>query len=103
MTKLAFIFPGQGSQAIGMGMAVAERFPEARRCFDEASQILGWDLRQACQEGPEERLRQTEVAQPALYVTGYAAFIALRSQEVRPGAVAGHSIGEYAALAAAGV
>lgn len=101
--KVAFIFPGQGSQAIGMGIAVAERFPEARRCFDEASEVLGLNLRQACREGPEERLRQTDIAQPALYVTGYAAFVALRSMGIHPAAAAGHSIGEYAALAAAGV
>ena len=86
-----------------MGMALAERFPEAQRCFEEASQILGWDLREACQNGPEDRLRQTDVAQPALYVTGYAAAAVLRSMDIQPGAVAGHSIGEYAALATAGV
>ncbi|MFA5974627.1 MAG: ACP S-malonyltransferase [Elusimicrobiota bacterium] len=103
MESIAFIFPGQGSQTPGMGSAVAERYPEARRCFEEASELLGWDLLQACQQGPEERLRQTDVAQPALYVTGYAAATVLRSLAVEPGAVAGHSIGEYAALAFAGV
>jgi len=103
MTKIAFIFPGQGSQAVGMGVALAERFKEARAAFDQASQVLNWDLLQACREGPDDRLRQTDVAQPALYVTGYAAFAVLHSMGIKPDAVAGHSIGEYAALAAAGV
>lgn len=103
MNKIAFLFPGQGSQSVGMGVAVAEKFPQARAVFDQANQLLGWDLFQACKEGPEDRLRQTDVAQPALYVTGYAAFAALRSLEVQPEGFAGHSIGEYAALAAAGV
>jgi len=103
MSKTAFIFPGQGSQVIGMGIALSERFSEARSAFDQASQVLNWDLLQACREGPDEKLRQTDVAQPALYVTGYAAFAVLRAMGITPDAVAGHSIGEYAALAAAGV
>ncbi len=102
MSKTAFIFPGQGSQAIGMGVALAERFSEARTAFEQASKVLDWDLLQACKEGPDERLRQTDVAQPALYVTGFAAFSILRSLGIQPEATAGHSIGEYAALAAAG-
>jgi len=103
MSKIAFIFPGQGSQAVGMGVALAGRFTEARTAFDQASQVLNWDLLQVCKEGPEDRLRQTDVAQPALYVTGYASFAVLRAMGISPDAVAGHSIGEYAALAAAGV
>jgi [acyl-carrier-protein] S-malonyltransferase len=103
MSKTAFIFPGQGSQGVGMGVALAEQFAEARAAFDQASQVLEWDLLAACKEGPEDRLRQTDVAQPALYVAGYSAFAALRSRGLLPDAVAGHSIGEYAALAAAGV
>jgi len=103
MSKIAFIFPGQGSQAIGMGVTLSERFPEVRTLYDRATQVLGWDLLQACKEGPEDRLRQTDVAQPALYVTGYAAYTVLKSLGVAPDAVAGHSIGEYSALAAANV
>jgi [acyl-carrier-protein] S-malonyltransferase len=103
MSETAFLFPGQGSQAIGMGVALAEKFAEARTVFEQAQQVLDWDLLKACAEGPEDRLRQTDVAQPALYVTGYAAYVVLRSLGVTPDAVAGHSIGEYAALAAAGV
>lgn len=103
MDKTAFIFPGQGSQSIGMGMSLAEARPEARQTFDQASQILGWDLMDACKNGPEDRLRQTDVAQPALYVTGVAAARVLRAQGVDPSAAAGHSIGEYAALASANV
>src|ERR1017187_7248492 len=103
MNKIAFIFPGQGSQTVGMGAALAERFPEAHAAFDQASLVLNWDLLEACRVGPDDRLRQTDVAQPALYVTGYAAFAVLRSMGMVPEAVAGHSIGEYAALAAAGV
>ncbi len=86
-----------------MGVAMAEHFTEARTAFEQASGVLDWDLLAACQEGPEDRLRQTDVAQPALYTTGYAAFAVLRSFGISPEAVAGHSIGEYAALAAAGV
>ena len=86
-----------------MGVALADRFTEARRAFERAGDVLGWDLLQVCREGPEDKLRSTDVAQPALYVTGYAAFAVLRSLGVTPDAAAGHSIGEYAALAAAGV
>ncbi len=101
MSKIAFIFPGQGSQAIGMGVSLAEAFPEAAKSFEQASQILSWDLLEACKNGPDERLKQTDVAQPALYVTGYAAAAVLKTLGVTPDAVAGHSIGEYAALATA--
>ena len=103
MSKTAFLFPGQGSQAVGMGVALANEFSEAKTIFEQAQQVLDWDLLKVCAEGPEDRLKQTDVAQPALYVTGYAAFAVLRSLGVTPDAVAGHSIGEYAALAAAGV
>jgi [acyl-carrier-protein] S-malonyltransferase len=103
MNKVAFLFPGQGSQGVGMGMALAERYPEAAALFEQAAGIVGWDLLEACRAGPEERLRQTEIAQPTLYVSGCAAAAVLRSCGIQPEGVAGHSIGEYAALAVAGV
>ena len=103
MSKIAFLFPGQGSQSVGMGSALVEYAPAVNTYFDQASSVLGWDMLQVCREGPEEKLKQTDVAQPALYVTGYAACMALESQGVKPDAATGHSIGEYAALAAAQV
>jgi [acyl-carrier-protein] S-malonyltransferase len=103
MSKIAFTFPGQGSQSVGMGIQLFEQYPQVAPLFEQAQEVLGWDLLQVCKEGPDDRLRQTDVAQPALYVTGYATFVALGSLGIRPDAVAGHSIGEYAALAAAEV
>lgn len=103
MSKIAFIFPGQGSQAIGMGVSVADRNAAARALFEQASELLVWDLWSVCKEGPEDRLRQTHIAQPALYVTGCAAALALENAGVVPQGAAGHRIGEYAALTAAGV
>lgn len=103
MTKTAFLFPGQGSQAIGMGVQLVAPFRDVCDVFDQANEILGWDLLQACREGPEDRLKQTDVAQPALFVTGYATAIALGNLGARPDIVAGHSIGEYAALTVAKV
>ena len=87
MDKIAFLFPGQGSQALGMGVALAEAHDEARTAFEQASGVLDWDLLAACKDGPEDRLRQTDVAQPALYVTGFAAFAVLRSMGITPDAV----------------
>lgn len=101
--KYALLFPGQGSQKVGMGADLHANFDSARALFDEANEILHFDLARLCFEGPEEELRQTRNTQPALYVTSCAALAALRSQvELHPFAVAGHSVGEYAALYAAG-
>lgn len=86
-----------------MGVALAEAFQEAHKAFDQASMVLSWDLLDVCKKGPDEKLKQTDIAQPALYVTGFAASQVLRSMGIAPDAVAGHSIGEYAALAAANV
>ena len=90
-----------------MGAALTDTYPEAKAIFQEAQSVLGWDLLAACKEGPEDRLRQTDVAQPALYTTAFATFTVLKKLGIVPAdasyAVAGHSIGEYAALAAAGV
>jgi [acyl-carrier-protein] S-malonyltransferase len=101
MSKQAILFPGQGSQYVGMGKTLCERFPEARARFDEASQILGFDLLRVCSEGPEEELRKTHTTQPALYVKSLAAW-AVVGDLLHPDFVAGHSLGEYSALAVAG-
>src|SRR5207253_3262762 len=100
--KLAFLFPGQGSQQVGMGREFYESLPEARRLFDEADAALGIPLTRLCFEGPEEELAQTENTQPALFVAGMAAGAALREAGIEPAMAAGHSLGEYSALAAAG-
>jgi [acyl-carrier-protein] S-malonyltransferase len=103
VSKIAFIFPGQGSQAVGMGIALAEKYPLVRNYFTQASELLGFDLFAVCKEGPEERLRQTNIAQPALFVTGVATAELVKSLGITPHGVAGHSIGEYAALVIAQV
>lgn len=100
---IAFVFPGQGSQAPGMGMDAAERLPAAAELFARADDILGFSLSRLCFEGPEEELRKTENTQPALYVSSAATFEVLKGSGVAPGIVAGHSLGEYSALYAAGV
>lgn len=97
------MFPGQGAQAVGMGGEVATRWPSAARRFAEASAVLGYDLARLCAEGPEEKLTDTAVAQPALYVTGFAAWEILAAEGLKPAFAAGHSLGEYTACAAAGV
>jgi len=100
--SIAFIFPGQGSQAVGMGKDLAEKYPVARQTFEEADDALGYKLSQLCFEGPEDRLRLTENTQPAILTTSVAALRVLESQLPRPGYVAGHSLGEYTAHVAAG-
>jgi [acyl-carrier-protein] S-malonyltransferase len=100
--KLAFCFPGQGSQEVGMGLAMAEAFPEARAVYDEASEAVGFDVAELCFEGPIEELTRTERQQPALVATSLACLRAVETLGVRPEYVVGHSVGEYSALAAAG-
>jgi [acyl-carrier-protein] S-malonyltransferase len=100
--KLAFCFPGQGSQDVGMGRAFAEAFPEARAVFDEASEVVGYDVGRICFEGPIEDLTRTEVQQPALVATSVACLRAVETIGLKPDFVIGHSVGEYAALVAAG-
>jgi len=100
--KVAFCFPGQGSQDVGMGRAMAEAYPDARAVYDEGSEALGFDLAELCFEGPLEELTRTELQQPALVATELACLRAIETTGVRPDAVVGHSVGEYAALAAAG-
>ena len=99
---IAFLFPGQGSQAVGMGKDLAEKYPIARQTFEEADEALGYKLSQLCWEGPEERLRLTEVTQPAILTTSVAALRVLAGRMPRPAYVAGHSLGEYSAHVAAG-
>jgi [acyl-carrier-protein] S-malonyltransferase len=102
MGKLAFIFPGQGSQAVGMGRELAEKFPEARAVFDEADAALGEKLSELCFQGPEEALKLTRNTQPTILAASAAAYAALAKRAPRPDFVAGHSLGEYSALVAAG-
>ena len=102
MTSIAFLFPGQGSQAVGMGKELAERYPIARRTFDEADEALGYKLSQLCFDGPEEQLRLTEITQPAILTASVAAWRVLDEKGLKPAFVAGHSLGEYSAHIAAG-
>jgi [acyl-carrier-protein] S-malonyltransferase len=96
---VAFVFPGQGSQKVGMGRAWADQLEAARRTFEEADDVLGFSLSRLCWEGPEEELNLTTNTQPALLTVSTAIH---RSLSIRPVAVAGHSLGEYSALVAAG-
>jgi [acyl-carrier-protein] S-malonyltransferase len=100
--KIAFCFPGQGSQDVGMGRGFSEKFPEARAVFDEASEAAGFDVARLCFEGPIEELTKTEVQQPALVAASLACLRGVESLGVKPDFVIGHSVGEYSALAAAG-
>ena len=102
MVGAAFLFPGQGSQSVGKGRALCDRYPEARAAFDEADRVLGFSLSKLCFEGPAEELTRTENTQPALLVTSVAAYRVLESKGLKPAAGAGHSAGEYAAHVAAG-
>lgn len=102
MSKLAFIFPGQGSQITGMGCELAGRFASARKVFDEADSALGFALSRLCFEGPAEDLQLTANTQPAILTASVATAEVLREKGVRPDIVAGHSLGEYSALVAAG-
>src|SRR5579872_3025346 len=102
MSKTAFLFPGQGAQFAGMGKSLAEGFPEAARVFETADEALGFSISKLCFEGPEDQLKLTENTQPALLAVSTAAAAVLAKLGIRPDYVAGHSLGEYSALVAAG-
>ena len=101
MTQLAFIFPGQGSQQVGMGAELAQNYPIADATFEEADAALGRGLKQLCFEGPEADLKETENTQLAILTCSVAAMRVLQAHNITPNAVAGHSLGEYSALVAA--
>jgi [acyl-carrier-protein] S-malonyltransferase len=103
MPKIGFLFPGQGSQFTGMGKDFAEAYPWAGETYDMARSVLGFDLADVCFNGPEETLRQTRFTQPALVVHSVNAGRLLREKGIVPSAAAGHSLGEFSALIAAGV
>lgn len=102
MTKIAFLFPGQNSQYAGMGRDLADKYPAARRTFEEADEALGFAISKLCFEGPEDQLKLTEYQQPAICTVSVAALRVLAEKGVTPALVAGHSLGEYAANVAAG-
>lgn len=102
MSKVAFIFPGQGSQSVGMGKDLYEKFPEARAIFDAADEALGEKLSKLCFEGPDEALKLTANTQPAILAVSVAAHAVFAKRVPQPAFVAGHSLGEYSALVAAG-
>src|SRR6476661_6484640 len=102
MSKTAFLFPGQGSQHPGMGKLLAEHYQLAKLTFEEADHVLGFDLSHLCFGGPEDELKKTENTQPALLAVSVAALRVLKQAGHTPCVVAGHSLGEYSALVAAG-
>ena len=102
--RVGFLFPGQGAQFVGMGKEWATQFKKAKNIYEEADSILGYSLSEICFEGPEDKLTQTQFAQPAIFVTSLALFEVLQEHypELKPHFVAGLSLGEFSALVAAG-
>jgi [acyl-carrier-protein] S-malonyltransferase len=103
MSRCAFLFPGQASQAVGMAQDLYEEHSAVRAIFDRADEVLGFSLKRLCFSGPEEELRQTVCTQPAVFVHSVAAWRLLVAAGVEPTCTAGHSLGEYSALVAARV
>lgn len=100
---IAFVFPGQGSQYVGMGKKISDAYPEAKEVFSLAGDILNWDIEKLCFEGPIDQLSQTQFTQPAILTTSIAIYQAFKKvSSISPRWVAGHSLGEYSALVAAG-
>ena len=103
MSKLAFVFPGQGSQQVGMGEELAQEYDVVAKTFDQADQILEIGIKELCFSGPEEELKKTANTQPAILTTSIAFYRLLKEEGISPDITAGHSLGEYTALVAAGV
>ena len=101
MAKLAFLYPGQASQYVGMGKDLYDKFPWVKDIFDKANELLGYDLKSVCFEGPEEELKQTHITQPAIFVHSVIVTQLLAQKNIVPEMAAGHSLGEYSALVAA--